>query len=68
MITERAKQGEFLHVDFSDMFVSRDLSNLPPALHALVEAIAPLGITHLDMSHNAFGPNGVVKFEQQFST
>ena len=68
MITEREQSGEFTQVDFSDMFTSRVLENLCPALRHLVDAIAPLSITHLNMSHNAFGPNGVREFEGQFSS
>lgn len=51
-------------IDFSDIFVSRLRAELPQSLEALSQAILPKQqIRVLDVSHNAFGPDGVRAFE-----
>lgn len=45
-------------VDFSDMFTARLRSDLPESLRILVGALSS-NITELNLSHNAFGPDGV---------
>ena len=49
-------------VNFSDMFVSRLRSDLPISLKILMNSIMDRGIESLDLSHNAFGPDGVKSF------
>jgi|688.fasta_scaffold430278_3 Ran GTPase-activating protein (RanGAP) involved in mRNA processing and transport len=49
------------------MFVGRKLDELPDSTGLLVDAIKVYNITHLYMSDNAFGPNGVVKFNKQLA-
>lgn len=50
------------------MFVGRKLDTLPDSLTHLIGAIQAFKVTHLYMSDNAFGPNGVVKFNKQLAT
>ena len=45
-------------IDFSDMFTRRDKSKLPPGLKMLCEALSKKPIRELNLSDNAFGPNG----------
>ncbi|CAI9576712.1 unnamed protein product [Staurois parvus] len=50
---------------WSDMFTGRLRSEIPPALISLGEALMTAGaqLTELDLSDNAFGPDGVRGFE-----
>ncbi|XP_073448741.1 ran GTPase-activating protein 1 isoform X2 [Aquarana catesbeiana] len=50
---------------WSDMFTGRLRSEIPPALISLGEALMRAGaqLTELDLSDNAFGPDGVRGFE-----
>jgi len=49
-------------VNFSDIFTTRARAVLPPSLKLLIEAIADKPIVELDLSANAFGPDGVKSF------
>jgi len=49
-------------VNFSDIFTTRLRSNLPPSLKLMIDAIMDKPIVELDVSHNAFGPDGVQSF------
>lgn len=53
---------EFQHAHWSDMFTGRLKSEIPKALEFLGGAImkAGAGLVVLDLSDNAFGPNGIV--------
>lgn len=68
LIRTKADKEKFWQVDFSNMFVGRKLAELPESLEQLIDAIMGFNVTHLSMSHNAFGPNGVVKFNKQLAT
>ncbi|XP_041033826.1 ran GTPase-activating protein 1b isoform X1 [Carcharodon carcharias] len=50
---------------WSDMFTGRLRSEIPPALISLGDALMSAGaqLTHLDLSDNAFGPDGVRSIE-----
>lgn len=50
-------------VDFSDMFVSRKLDELPGSLEVMVRALMGKTIEKLDLSNNAFGPAGIKSFD-----
>ena len=50
-------------VNFSDMFTSRLRSDLPISLKFLMDSIIDKQITSVDLSHNAFGPDGVRSFQ-----
>lgn len=50
-------------VNFSDMFTARLRSDLPNSLKILMSAISDRKIEYLDLSHNAFGPDGVKSFQ-----
>lgn len=54
-------------VNFSDMFTQRLRSDLPNSLKALMDSIMNRKIEHLDLSHNAFGPDGVKSFQDFLS-
>uniref|UniRef100_A0A8C1L7F1 Ran GTPase-activating protein 1 n=1 Tax=Cyprinus carpio TaxID=7962 RepID=A0A8C1L7F1_CYPCA len=58
-----AKSLEQCH--WSDMFTGRLRSEIPPALISLGNALMTSGarLTHLDLSDNAFGPDGVKGIE-----
>lgn len=68
LIRTKADKEQFWQVDFSNMFVGRKLDELPDSLSHLISAIQGFNITHLYMSDNAFGPNGVVKFNSQLAS
>jgi Ran GTPase-activating protein (RanGAP) involved in mRNA processing and transport len=68
IIRTKADKEQPLEVDFSNMFVGRKLDQLPDSLSQLIDAIQGFNVTHLYMSDNAFGPNGVVKFNKQLAT
>jgi Ran GTPase-activating protein 1 len=50
-------------VDFSDIFTSRLRSDLPNSLLLLMTALEGKSVQNLDLSHNAFGPDGVKSFQ-----
>ncbi|KAJ8297852.1 hypothetical protein KUTeg_024383 [Tegillarca granosa] len=56
------KHPEFRSAYWSDMFTGRLKTEIPPALKHLGAAIMAAGanLVELDLSDNAFGPNGVV--------
>ena len=58
------KAPNLTKVDFSDMFTARLRSDLPNSLKILMNGLNPKIVTHLDLSHNAFGPDGVRSFEE----
>lgn len=52
-----------VYVNFSNIFVSRLREEIPKSLKAMMDAVMDKKIRHLDVSHNAFGPQGVETFE-----
>jgi Ran GTPase-activating protein (RanGAP) involved in mRNA processing and transport len=46
-------------VDFSDIFTKRLRNTLPMSLKVLIDAIKGKNVLKLNVSHNAFGPDGV---------
>jgi Ran GTPase-activating protein 1 len=50
-------------VNFSDMFVGRKREELPGSLEVLVRSLMKKQIVELDLSHNAFGPDGIKSFD-----
>ena len=46
------------------MFVARLRSDLPNSLKILMNGLNPKIVTDLNLSHNAFGPDGVRSFEE----
>lgn len=46
-------------VNFSDIFTTRERKELPPSLKLMIDAILNKPIKELNLSHNAFGPDGV---------
>lgn len=46
------------------MFTARLRSELPGSLKILMEGLNTQNITELNLSHNAFGPDGVRSFEE----
>ncbi|NXX45509.1 RAGP1 protein, partial [Tricholaema leucomelas] len=59
------KKSELKRCHWSDMFTGRLRSEIPPALIALGDALITAGaqLVELDLSDNAFGPDGVRGFE-----
>ncbi|NXN13421.1 RAGP1 protein, partial [Indicator maculatus] len=59
------KKSELKRCHWSDMFTGRLRSEIPPALISLGEALIAAGaqLVELDLSDNAFGPDGVRGFE-----
>ena len=51
-------------VDFSDMFTARLRSDLPNSLAILMGKLDINKIVDLNLSHNAFGPDGVKSFQK----
>ena len=49
-------------VDFSDIFTTRERDKLPASLKFMVDAIIDKDIVELNLSHNAFGPDGVTAY------
>jgi Ran GTPase-activating protein 1 len=49
------------HVNFGNIFVSRLREDLPKSLKILMDSIVDKKIISLDLSNNAFGPDGVAK-------
>ena len=64
IIKTKGDLEKFYYADFSNMFVSRKLDELPDSVSLLIDAVKGFNITHLYMSDNAFGPNGVVRFNE----
>ncbi|KFZ65252.1 Ran GTPase-activating protein 1, partial [Antrostomus carolinensis] len=59
------KKSELKRCHWSDMFTGRLRSEIPPALISLGDALVTAGaqLVELDLSDNAFGPDGVRGFE-----
>uniref|UniRef100_A0A670Y0K3 Ran GTPase-activating protein 1 n=1 Tax=Pseudonaja textilis TaxID=8673 RepID=A0A670Y0K3_PSETE len=59
------KKSQLKRCHWSDMFTGRLRSEIPPALISLGEALISAGcqLVELDLSDNAFGPDGVSGFE-----
>ncbi|XP_010283011.1 PREDICTED: ran GTPase-activating protein 1 [Phaethon lepturus] len=59
------KKSELKRCHWSDMFTGRLRSEIPPALISLGDALITAGaqLVELDLSDNAFGPDGVRGFE-----
>uniref|UniRef100_A0A8D2LQ55 Ran GTPase-activating protein 1 n=1 Tax=Varanus komodoensis TaxID=61221 RepID=A0A8D2LQ55_VARKO len=59
------KKSQLKRCHWSDMFTGRLRSEIPPALISLGEALISAGcqLIELDLSDNAFGPDGVRAFE-----
>ncbi|XP_056144007.1 ran GTPase-activating protein 1a isoform X2 [Lampris incognitus] len=59
-------KSEFKCCYWSDMFTGRLRSEIPPALNSLGDAVMTAGarLTVLDLSDNAFGPDGVKGIEK----
>ncbi|XP_061604519.1 ran GTPase-activating protein 1a isoform X2 [Phyllopteryx taeniolatus] len=59
-------KSQFKRCFWSDMFTGRLRSEIPPALNSLGDALMLAGakLTVLDLSDNAFGPDGVKGIEQ----
>ncbi|NP_001080230.1 RAN GTPase activating protein 1 [Xenopus laevis] len=59
------KKSDLKRCHWSDMFTGRLRSEIPPALISLGDALITAGaqLTELDLSDNAFGPDGVRGFE-----
>ncbi|XP_053111247.1 ran GTPase-activating protein 1 isoform X2 [Hemicordylus capensis] len=59
------KKSQLKRCHWSDMFTGRLRSEIPPALISLGEALVSAGcqLVELDLSDNAFGPDGVRGFE-----
>ncbi|XP_051492267.1 ran GTPase-activating protein 1 isoform X1 [Apus apus] len=59
------KKSELKRCHWSDMFTGRLRSEIPPALNSLGDALITAGaqLVELDLSDNAFGPDGVRGFE-----
>jgi Ran GTPase-activating protein 1 len=55
-------------IDFSNIFVSRLRAELPKSLKVMAEALLPKCLTEVDLSDNAFGPDGVRAFECLLTT
>lgn len=49
-------------VDFSDIFTTRERDKLPASLKVMIDAIIDKDIVELNLSHNAFGPDGVTAY------
>ncbi|EDO31643.1 predicted protein [Nematostella vectensis] len=56
-----SKRPEFERALWSDMFTGRVRAEIPPAMEALSDAVISAGtrLVELDLSDNAFGPDGV---------
>ncbi|XP_044157806.1 ran GTPase-activating protein 1 [Bufo gargarizans] len=59
------KKSDLKRCHWNDMFTGRLRSEIPPALMSLGDALMSAGaqLTELDLSDNAFGPDGVQGFE-----
>ena len=54
MLTESAKD-DFWHADFSNMFISRDIEDIPVSVKDLLNAIKDKPVTQLFLHDNAVG-------------
>lgn len=54
-------------VNISNIFVGRLKDEIPPSMKAMMDALLDKKIIRLDMSHNAFGPQVIEKFEEFLS-
>lgn len=50
-------------IDFSNIFVSRLRAELPRSLEIMALALLPKQLVEVDLSDNAFGPDGIRAFE-----
>lgn len=50
-------------IDFSDIFVGRLRAELPKSLNVMAVALRTRPLIEIDLSHNAFGPDGIRAFE-----
>jgi Ran GTPase-activating protein (RanGAP) involved in mRNA processing and transport len=50
-------------IDFDDIFTTRLRSDLPKSLKYLIDSIIGRDIEELNLSNNAFGPDGVASFQ-----
>jgi Ran GTPase-activating protein 1 len=50
-------------VNLSNIFIGRLKADLPTSLRILMNSIENKQVTHLDLSHNAFGPQGIASFD-----
>lgn len=50
-------------IDFSNIFVSRLRAELPKSLNVMATALVGKGLVEVDLSDNAFGPDGIKAFE-----
>jgi Ran GTPase-activating protein 1 len=62
-----SKAKNLKYAIFSDLFVSRLRAELPESLLYLMDNIMDKNIIQLDLSHNAFGPDGVKSFQKFLS-
>jgi Ran GTPase-activating protein (RanGAP) involved in mRNA processing and transport len=46
-------------VDFGNIFVSRLRAEIPKSLNVMAQALLPKQLIEVDLSDNAFGPDGV---------
>lgn len=50
-------------INFNDIFVGRKREELPGSLEMLAKSIRDKNILHLNLSDNAFGPDGIKAFD-----
>jgi len=50
-------------IDFSNIFVSRLRAELPKSLEVMAVSLLPKQLIEIDLSDNAFGPDGIRAFE-----
>ena len=50
-------------IDFSNIFVSRLRAEIPKSLEVMAIALLPKQLIEVDLSDNAFGPDGIKAFE-----
>lgn len=58
-----SKLNNLNHAGFNDIFVSRLKEEIPKSINSLITSIANKTILILNLSDNAFGPNGVDAFD-----
>ena len=52
-----------LAIDFSNIFVSRLRAEIPKSLEVMAISLLPKQLIEIDLSDNAFGPDGIRAFE-----
>ena len=62
-----SKTKKLKYAIFSEIFVARFRLELPASLFCLINNLMDKNIVLLDLSHNAFGPDGVKSFEKFLS-